>query len=50
MVAHQGAPTRSRATDACSDVTATYADGILEVRVPMAGEGDRSRKIAVTRG
>jgi HSP20 family protein len=33
-----------------TDVTATYADGILEVRVPMAGEGDRSRKIAVTRG
>jgi HSP20 family protein len=33
-----------------TDVTATYADGILEVRVPTKGEGDRSRKVTVTRG
>jgi HSP20 family protein len=33
-----------------TDVTATYTDGILEVRVPTMGEGDRSRKVTVTRG
>ncbi len=33
-----------------TDVTATYTDGILEVRLPTMGEGDRSRKVTVTRG
>ena len=33
-----------------TDVTATYADGILEVRVPTRTDGDRSHKVTVTRG
>jgi len=32
-----------------ADVTATYTDGILEVRVPTRPDDDRSRKVAVTR-
>ncbi len=33
-----------------TDVTATYTDGILEVRVPTRTEADRSKKVTVTRG
>jgi HSP20 family protein len=33
-----------------TDVTATYRDGILEVRVPTAGEVERTHKVAITRG
>lgn len=33
-----------------TDVTATYTDGILEVRVPTRTDVDRSRKVTVTRG
>lgn len=33
-----------------SDVTATYADGILEVRVPMVEAAERTRTVPVTRG
>jgi HSP20 family protein len=35
------------ATD--KDVTATYADGILEVRVPISAEQAAARKVPVTR-
>ena len=33
-----------------SDVTATYTDGILEVRVPMVEAAERTRTVPVTRG
>lgn len=33
-----------------TDVTATYTDGILEVRVPTRTDADRTKKVTVTRG
>ena len=49
---HYGAFTRHLSLPSgveAADITADYRDGILEVRVPAAGEAHRPTRIAVTR-
>jgi len=45
---YRSIPLPAAASD--EDVTASYTDGILEVRVPVDGEGTEARRISVARG